>query len=195
MEEIIKGLRFNTATAKLLGQRVSQLFANEFVKEHLYQTHTGHRFFYHHVYYLKNMKVITIRESIRPCTIDEAYAWANKYNPEAQEHLSEPQLPLTAQDLVLLADYRSGSPRRPKSYVHHVIFGTQDKSVYYIASNRIIEPIDYQTQVVSVTGVEDVKDFTERMCVRDMNEEYARAWAEDHLPPRVYAKCFEATEA
>lgn len=100
----------------------------------------------------------------------------------------------TAQDLILLADYRIGNPRRPKSYIHHVIFGPRDNSVYYIASNRLMEPLDYKTQLVSVTGVEGVKDFCEHMCVRDMYGEYARAWAEDHLPPAVCAKCFGPAE-
>lgn len=193
MEVIIKGGRYNTETAKLLGERVFKTHFGGCHVERLYKTHDGH-FFIHDQDKNGNSDCVT-RTSIRLCSTDEAYAWADKYSLEAQMRLSEAHPPMTAKDLILLADYRSGTHSNPKNYIHHVVFFAPDWSEYFIASNRLMEPLDYKTQVVSVSGVEGVKDFCERMCVRSMCEEYARAWAEDHLPPRVYAKCFGSADA
>ena len=194
MEVIIKGVRYNTETAKLLGQRVLLTSRDEHLVEQLYKTLDGRYFICDQGYGQEDSQCVA-REFIRLCSTDEAYTWADKHSLEAQMRLSETCSPMTAKDLILLADYRSGTHSHPKNYIHHVVFFSPDWSEYFIASNRLMEPLDYKTQIVSVTGVEGIQDFCERMCVRSMCEEYARAWAEDHLPPRVFAKCFGSADA
>ena len=195
MDFIVNGLNFSTEAFKELGHKISDITSNTLVSEHLYMTKNGRFFIVTNTLRLRGQFWRVQDASVRVCTVAEAYGWANQNSSEAQMQLAELCPPKSAQDLILLVDYRRGTPKHAKNYIHHVVFRVDGQDLYYIASNRPMEPMDFKTQLVSVTGVEGVEDFSEYMCLRDMYEENARAWVEDHLPPRVYAKCFGSADA
>lgn len=191
MERIIRKRRYNTETSEKIGECVFSDFVQR--REVLYRTDNG-RLFLTFEKYDEQATPPFYHAELRTCSMPQAYVWAANASDEVLARLKELYPPKPTDNLVLLADYRCGSPAEAKTYVHQVIFGTPGGADYFIASNHPIDPLHGSKEPVSVSGTEGVEAFCEDMYIDCLTEEEAKAWAEDCLPVDIYIRCFGPVE-